>query len=246
MRETPQRAARRWRAVSALEARSTNRQGAVIALSPNIVAHAALAATDICFVAAALAALLALASYVERRSPQRLALLTAALGAALAAKYTAVTLFPAVAVVLALTDRDRRAARCGWRAGPDERPVRRLAGHRLGAARLRDGAHEPGAARCAPVAGVDGRPDCAGATSAGRPSRVSARTHVGVGVVVLHAGRARPEEHAGGAAALGFGLVALTNGWRTRPPTVSSGASRLSRSPCSRWSTGSISASDTC
>jgi 4-amino-4-deoxy-L-arabinose transferase-like glycosyltransferase len=88
---------------------------ALIALSPNIIAHAAVATTDICFVAASLAALLALVRYVDHRSRGRLAALALALGAALAAKYSAVTLFPAVLVLLVLTDRTHHIGRV-WRA----------------------------------------------------------------------------------------------------------------------------------
>jgi 4-amino-4-deoxy-L-arabinose transferase-like glycosyltransferase len=84
---------------------------ALMALSPNIIAHAALAATDMCFIAATLAALLALVRYVERRSHTRLVILGVALGAALAAKYSAAALFPAVMVVLVLTDCDHVGAR---------------------------------------------------------------------------------------------------------------------------------------
>ena len=54
---------------------------ALMALSPNIIAHAALAATDMCFIATTLAALLALVRYVERRSHTHLLLLALALGA---------------------------------------------------------------------------------------------------------------------------------------------------------------------
>jgi 4-amino-4-deoxy-L-arabinose transferase-like glycosyltransferase len=83
---------------------------ALIAFSPNIIAHAAVAATDICFVAAALAALAALARHADRRSRGNLVLLALTLGVALAAKYSAVTLFPVVFAVLALTDRTNRGA----------------------------------------------------------------------------------------------------------------------------------------
>jgi len=95
--------------------RSTAAAGtALIALSPNIVAHAALATTDICFVAAALAALLALARFVEERSRDRLVVLHVAMGLALAAKYSAVALFPVAFVVLAVADSQRRGlARVG-------------------------------------------------------------------------------------------------------------------------------------
>jgi 4-amino-4-deoxy-L-arabinose transferase-like glycosyltransferase len=83
---------------------------ALVAFSPNIVGHAGVAATDICFVAAALVALFALARYVERRSAARAALLALAFAAALAAKYSAIALFPALFAVLAATDRDRPPA----------------------------------------------------------------------------------------------------------------------------------------
>jgi len=82
-----------------------------IVCSPNIIAHTALATTDICFVAAALAALLALVRYVEARSTVRLAWLAAALGAALSAKYSAIALFPATAIVLATADHQHGGAR---------------------------------------------------------------------------------------------------------------------------------------
>jgi 4-amino-4-deoxy-L-arabinose transferase-like glycosyltransferase len=87
---------------------------ALIALSPNIIAHAALATTDVCFVVAALAALGALVRYVEVRTRARLAWLAAALSVALAAKYSGIVLFAVTAMVLVVTDRDhvgfRRAA----------------------------------------------------------------------------------------------------------------------------------------
>src|SRR5262249_44512748 len=82
----------------------------LLTFSPGLIAHAALATTDICFVAAALGALLALIRYVEHRSHGRLAWLAAGLGAALSAKYSAIALFPATAVVLALTDRQHAAS----------------------------------------------------------------------------------------------------------------------------------------
>jgi len=87
---------------------------ALLALSPNIIAHSALAATDVCFVAAALAAALALARFVEAPTRARLVALYVALAIALAAKYSAVALFPAAFVVLAVADADRRGfARIG-------------------------------------------------------------------------------------------------------------------------------------
>jgi 4-amino-4-deoxy-L-arabinose transferase-like glycosyltransferase len=83
----------------------------LIAFSPNFIGHAALATTDICFVAAGLSSLLALIRYVEQRSSARLAWLAAALAGALSAKYSAIALFPATAVVLLLTDRERNGLR---------------------------------------------------------------------------------------------------------------------------------------
>ncbi|HKB10804.1 MAG TPA: glycosyltransferase family 39 protein [Vicinamibacterales bacterium] len=80
-----------------------------LALSPNLIAHAGLATTDMCFVAAALAALLALTRFVEQRTPRRLLWLGAAWSAALAAKYSAIALFPAALIVLTLTDRAQPA-----------------------------------------------------------------------------------------------------------------------------------------
>lgn len=89
---------------------------ALIAFSPNIIAHAAVAATDICFVAATLGALLALVRYVDNRSRGRLAVLALALAAALAAKYSAITLFPVVLLVLVLTNRTPPMSGRVWRA----------------------------------------------------------------------------------------------------------------------------------
>jgi 4-amino-4-deoxy-L-arabinose transferase-like glycosyltransferase len=80
---------------------------ALIALSPNIIAHAALATTDVCFVLASLVSLGALTRYVEDRTPARLAWLAAALAGALAAKYSGVALFAVTAIVLYITDRHR-------------------------------------------------------------------------------------------------------------------------------------------
>jgi 4-amino-4-deoxy-L-arabinose transferase-like glycosyltransferase len=84
---------------------------ALIVLSPNIIAHAALATTDICFVLAALIALGALIRYVEGRTRARLAWLAAALSVALAAKYSGVVLFAVTGVVLVITDRERTGVR---------------------------------------------------------------------------------------------------------------------------------------
>lgn len=105
-----------WSALQASGRTAATIAAALIAFSPNIIAHAAVAATDICFVAATLAALLALVRYADRRSLGRLAALALALGGALAAKYSAVTLFPAVFAVLVLTNRADHPSERVWRA----------------------------------------------------------------------------------------------------------------------------------
>jgi 4-amino-4-deoxy-L-arabinose transferase-like glycosyltransferase len=71
---------------------------ALVSLSPNIVGHAALATTDVCFLVAALAALAALAHHLEKPSRRSRALLCGALALALAAKYSALALFVVVAI----------------------------------------------------------------------------------------------------------------------------------------------------
>src|SRR6266508_638696 len=81
---------------------------ALLVLSPNIVANAALAATDIGFIAGALAALGALVTYLERRSRGALAALAVSLGVALAAKYSTLSLFPVVALTLFVSERGVR------------------------------------------------------------------------------------------------------------------------------------------
>src|SRR4029453_1186603 len=84
---------------------------ALIALSPNIIAHAGLATTDACFVLAALVALDALARYVEQRTRARVAWLAVALSIALAAKYSGVALFAVTSIVLFITDREGTGVR---------------------------------------------------------------------------------------------------------------------------------------
>jgi len=81
---------------------------AIVALSPNVVANSAVAATDACFVLFALLLLWALSRYVERPSWRRLAALVAAGGFAFAAKYSAIALFGVAAVVLTWRDRPQR------------------------------------------------------------------------------------------------------------------------------------------
>ena len=67
---------------------------AMIALSPNVVAHASVATTDACFTLTALIALGVLAIYLERPSALLLIVLAVSMGLAFAAKYTAVMLLP--------------------------------------------------------------------------------------------------------------------------------------------------------
>jgi 4-amino-4-deoxy-L-arabinose transferase-like glycosyltransferase len=71
---------------------------AFVTLSPNIVAHASLATTDICFMVSALAALAALVHHIEKRSARSRAVLGVSLALALAAKYSALALFAIVAL----------------------------------------------------------------------------------------------------------------------------------------------------
>ncbi len=80
---------------------------ALLSLSPNIVAHASLANTDVGFMAAALAALAALVHHIETPSRQSRALLGVTLAVALAAKYSALGLFVVAAVALLATSRRR-------------------------------------------------------------------------------------------------------------------------------------------
>jgi len=81
---------------------------ALVALSPNVVANSAIAATDACFVLFALLLLWALSDYVDRPSWRRLTVLVAAGGFAFAAKYSSIALFGVAAVVLMWRDRRLR------------------------------------------------------------------------------------------------------------------------------------------
>jgi 4-amino-4-deoxy-L-arabinose transferase-like glycosyltransferase len=76
---------------------------AFLLLSPSILGHASLATTDICFTAAALAALAALTRYLSTPTWPSLLVLVAGLSIALAAKYSAIGLFPVVAAASFLT-----------------------------------------------------------------------------------------------------------------------------------------------
>jgi hypothetical protein len=74
--------------------------GALLALSPMIVAHASVATTDACLALTSLMTLGALAAYADRPSPRRSMLVALALGLALSSKYSAVFLFPVAALHL--------------------------------------------------------------------------------------------------------------------------------------------------
>jgi 4-amino-4-deoxy-L-arabinose transferase-like glycosyltransferase len=80
---------------------------AFLSLSPNIVAHASRATTDVCFMTAALAALAALVHHIETPSRRSRALLGVTLAVALAAKYSGLGLFAVAAVALFATSRRR-------------------------------------------------------------------------------------------------------------------------------------------
>lgn len=75
------------------------------ALSPTMVAHGSIATTDACFVLFSLAALWALAHYVERRTLSSFAVLVATGGLVFAAKYSGAALFAVAAVAIAWIDR---------------------------------------------------------------------------------------------------------------------------------------------
>ncbi|MBE3112279.1 MAG: glycosyltransferase family 39 protein [Acidobacteria bacterium] len=77
--------------------------GAMLALSPNIVAFSAVATTDACVVLCTLGALYALDRCAEPPSWDRFVLADLAMGVALAAKYSAVFIAPVAMVVLTRT-----------------------------------------------------------------------------------------------------------------------------------------------
>ncbi len=81
---------------------------ALLALSPNVLAHASLATTDVPFAATFVASVVALVLYLQKQSWGRAAALALALGVALATKYSALVLFLAVAVLFILQRRGRR------------------------------------------------------------------------------------------------------------------------------------------
>lgn len=81
---------------------------AVVALSPNMVAHGAIATTDACFVLCSLLTLWALSRYIERPGALRVALLLGAGGLAFAAKYSGVVLAGVAAIAIGWMDRPLR------------------------------------------------------------------------------------------------------------------------------------------
>ncbi len=82
--------------------------GLLVAFSPTVLASAAIATTDACFVLFAVLALGALWTYHDRPSRGTFGLLGVALGLALAAKQSAVVLIPSVAIEVALVAWRRR------------------------------------------------------------------------------------------------------------------------------------------
>jgi hypothetical protein len=90
--------------------------GALLVLSPNMVAYLSVAATDGCFVLATLLVLAALVHYAGARSGAAGVWLGVALGLALATKYTAVLLFVVAALTLvSLPRRDGASASVHFR-----------------------------------------------------------------------------------------------------------------------------------
>jgi hypothetical protein len=79
--------------------------GALLALSPTVIANAALATTDACFVLFAVLTLAALTRYVERPSWSALGALLLASSLAFSTKYTGIGLFAVVPIVLLIEDR---------------------------------------------------------------------------------------------------------------------------------------------
>ncbi len=82
--------------------------GGLAALSPTILAHISIAATDACFALFGVLALAAIQRWVDRRSLGTFLLAGVGIGAALASKQTGVIFFPVVLVELLLRFRPRR------------------------------------------------------------------------------------------------------------------------------------------
>ncbi|MEE3369465.1 MAG: glycosyltransferase family 39 protein [Planctomycetota bacterium] len=89
--------------------------GGVLAFSPTMLAHAAIAGADLCFVLLTLVALLAFCGILQNPSTGRVMLAGVACGVAFSAKYSGIFLFPLGGLLLGLAH---------WSAG-------RLAGNRL-------------------------------------------------------------------------------------------------------------------
>jgi 4-amino-4-deoxy-L-arabinose transferase-like glycosyltransferase len=83
--------------------------GTLLAFSPNILAASSLAVTDACFALCGLLAIGAMGYYIRRSCTPRLLLLGAALGVALAAKYSAVFLIPVALIVLTRSALSKRS-----------------------------------------------------------------------------------------------------------------------------------------
>ena len=73
---------------------------ALVALSPNIVAHASLATTDVAFTTTFVLTLIAMSVYLKGPSWVSAAMLAVTLGLALATKYSAIALFVAVIILM--------------------------------------------------------------------------------------------------------------------------------------------------
>ena len=83
----------------------------LIALSPNVIAHASLATTDVAFAFTFIVSIAAMIVYLRRRSWPAALALAAALGLALATKYSAIALYLILVATLAIRWRERRWSR---------------------------------------------------------------------------------------------------------------------------------------
>lgn len=88
--------------------------GALLAFSPSVIAHASLATTDAAFTLFSLVALAALVWYRARPTSGRFLVVGAAIGTALAAKQSAIFLFPVALVWLAEIEWERRNGARAW------------------------------------------------------------------------------------------------------------------------------------
>jgi hypothetical protein len=80
----------------------------LIALSPNVIAHASLATTDVAFACMFIVSTAAAIAYLRRRSGPAPSALAAAMGLALATKYSAIGLYLILVTMLAVRWRERR------------------------------------------------------------------------------------------------------------------------------------------